>query len=69
MAKMLTVQVEEGPLIVPVAVDVWQEWIDVHIDPGEDGLFLAGFYLYADEDGAIICQCCGVNYNPAVDKG
>jgi len=68
MAKMLTVQVEEGPLVIPVAVDVWQEWIDVHADEDEDGFALAEAYLYADEDGAIICQCCGVNYNPAVDK-
>lgn len=68
MSKMLTVQVEEGPLVVPVAVAVWQEWVDVHVDEGEDGFLLASFYLYADEDGAVICQCCGVNYNPAVDK-
>ncbi len=68
MAKMLTVQVEEGPLVIPVAVDVWEYWADVHADEGEDRFDLAGAYLYADEDGAIICECCGVNYNPAVDK-
>lgn len=68
MAKMLTVQVEDGPLVIPVAVDVWRYWADVHEDEDEDGYLLAGFYLYADTDGAIICQCCGVNYNPAVDK-
>lgn len=68
MTKMLTVQVEEGPLIIPVAADVWRYWADIHADAYEDGYLLAGWYLYADTDGAIICQCCGVNYNPAVDK-
>jgi hypothetical protein len=68
VAKMLTVQVEEGPLVIPVAVDVWQEWANVHTDADEDGYLIAQFYLYADMDGAVICECCGVNYNPAVDK-
>lgn len=68
MATMLTVQVEEGPLVIPVAVEVWENWALVHAEEDEDGRFLAGLYLYADADGAIICECCGVNYNAAVDK-
>ncbi len=68
MAKMLTVQAEDTKLVIPVAVAVWEYWAEIHADEDEDGYMLAGFYLYADEDGAIICECCGVNYNAAVDK-
>lgn len=40
-------------------------WIEAH----EDGtVTLARGYLTVEENGAVVCGCCGVNFNADVDQ-
>lgn len=46
--------------------DIAEYWSESHEDTKpEDAEW---FNVYEDEDGAFVCSCCAVNYNPAVDK-
>lgn len=43
--------------------EVWSGWHE-----GTKPKDAPNFAVFEDEDGAYVCECCGVNYNPAVDK-
>lgn len=56
---------EETGREVDLDAGILSEWMSWHEDttPAD-----ARDMLYEDADGAVICSCCGVNYNPEVDK-
>lgn len=43
--------------------EVWSGWHE-----GTEPEDAATFAVFEDADGAYVCECCGVNYNPEVDK-
>jgi hypothetical protein len=53
---------EPGKATLPRGIaEYWADWHDM---TPED----APRYVYEDHDGAFVCECCGVNYNPQVDR-
>lgn len=53
----------ETPVEFPQEIaEYWAEWHDTTPE------FAPIMPVYEDKDGAFVCSCCGVNYNPAVDK-
>lgn len=61
----VTVQNEDTGADVVVPFNVWGTWCEWHEDTDATD---AEMLLYEDADGAIVCLCCGVNYNPKVEK-
>lgn len=62
---MATIRNEDTDAEVTVPEEILIEWLAWHEDTGPAD---AEMLLHEDADGAIICECCGVNYNPDVDK-
>lgn len=62
---MTTITNEETGLKVKLPTAILDYWMSWHEETTPED---AEEMLYEDADGAIICSCCGVNYNPDVDK-
>lgn len=63
MTTKIRDEVTEEDVDLPESIlEYWMDWHE-ETTPAD-----AEMLLYRDADGAIICECCGVNYNSDVDK-
>lgn len=65
-APIIIVSEFPGRTETELPAEIAAEWSRWHEDTEPEDA--ARFAVFEDADGAYVCECCGVNYNPAVDK-